>query len=52
MTVQSLAEALERSHATAEASEREHEKLCDYLRTELEQRDRDAVRAAAETELV
>ena len=50
--METLAEALEQSHAAADAAEREHEKLCDFLRSEVEQRDRDAVRAASEAERV
>jgi hypothetical protein len=52
VTMETLAEALEQSHAAADAAEREHEKLCDFLRSEVEQRDRDAVRAAEEAERV
>ena len=48
----SLAEALQQARAAAEVAEREHQRLCDFLRAELEQRDGDAVRAALESERV
>ena len=52
MTVESLAAALRQARAAAEVDEREHQRLCDFLRAELVQRDSDAVRATLESERV
>ena len=52
MTNESLAAALQQARTAAEVADREHQRLCDFLRTELAQRDSDAVRASLESEQV
>ena len=52
MTVEALAEALQQARAAAEVAEREHQRLCDFLRAQVQQRDSDAVRASLESERV
>jgi len=52
VTKESLAAALQEARAAAEVAEREYQRLCDFLRAEVEQRDSDAVRASREGERV
>jgi len=52
VTKESLAAALQQARAAAEVAQREQQRLCDFLRAEVEQRDSDAVRASQESERV